>query len=143
MKISRITLVTVILALAPISAYALPTMFQRAHSMSVSGDIPAAEGKVKFNHTDNGNTSIDLIVKYLAEPQSLQPPSNTYVAWVSLDKNSPAQNVGALQVNDHRKGTLKTVTSLQKFQLFVTAEANGQVQTPTGSRLIWTEYTTN
>jgi hypothetical protein len=135
--------VTAILALAPISAYALPTMFQHADNMSVSPDIPAAQGKVKFAKADNGNTSIDLIVKYLADPQKLQPPSATYVAWVSPDKDSPAQNIGALQVNGNRKGTLKTVTPLHTFELFVTAEASGQVQAPTGERLIWIDHNTN
>ena len=63
MRISHVTLVTTLLALAPISAYALPTMFQHADTMSVSLDIPAAQGKVKFGKADNGNTSIDLMVK--------------------------------------------------------------------------------
>jgi hypothetical protein len=100
MRISHVTLVTTLLALAPISAYALPTMFQHADTMSVSLDIPAAQGKVKFGKADNGNTSIDLMVKYLAEPQKLQPPEAIYVAWVSQDQDSPAQNLGALMVDD-------------------------------------------
>jgi len=143
MRTSHLTLLTVILALSPITAYALPTMFQHANTMNVSPDIPAASGKVKFGKANNGNTSIDLMVKYLADPQKLQPPEAIYVVWVSADKDSPAQNVGALMVDDHRKGTLKTVTPLHTFQLFVTAEASGQVQTPTGTRLIWTEHVTN
>jgi hypothetical protein len=134
---------TVILALSPIAAYALPTMFQHADTMNVSPDIPAAQGKVKFGKADNGNTSIYLMVKYLADPQKLQPPAANYVAWVSQDQNSPAQNVGALMVNHHRKGTLKTVTPFHTFQFYVTAEANGQVQTPAGTRLLWIEHTTN
>ena len=143
MKISHVTLVTAVLALAPISAFALPTMFQHAHTMTVSPTVPAAQGKVKFGKADNGNTSIDLIVKYLAEPQKLQPPEAIYVAWVSPDKDSPAQNIGALQVDSGRKATLKTVTPLHTFELFVTAEASGQVQAPTGTRLIWTEHNTD
>jgi hypothetical protein len=135
--------VTVILALSPIAAYALPTMFQHADTMTVSPDIPAAQGKVKFGKADNGNTSIDLMVKYLADPQKLQPPEATYVAWVSSTQDSTPQNVGALKVDNHRKGTLKTITPLQNFQLFVTAEASGQVQAPTGTRLIWAAHNTN
>jgi hypothetical protein len=44
-------------------------------------------------------------------------------------------------VNDHRKGTLKTVTPLNDFELFVTAETDSQTQVPTGQRLIWTNRT--
>jgi hypothetical protein len=46
-------------------------------------------------------------------------------------------------VDNHRKATLKTITPLQTFQLFVTAEASGQVQAPTGTRLIWIDHNNN
>jgi hypothetical protein len=143
MKASHLALVTAILALSTSTDCTLPTMFQHADTMNVSPDIPAASGKVKFGKAGNGNTSIDLMVKYLADPQKLQPPGAVYVAWVSADKDSPAQNMGALMVNDRREGTLKTVTALRTFQLFVTAEASGQVQTPTGNRLLWIDHNTN
>ena len=145
MRTPRITALMVLLALAPITAYSLtvPTIFQHADVMNVSPDLPAAQGMVKFAKTDNGNTSINLMVKYMAEPQKLQPHASVYVAWVRLDKASPAQNIGALKVNDHRKGTLKTVTPLREFELFVTAETDSQTQVPTGQRLIWTNRTTD
>jgi hypothetical protein len=140
MRTSHITLVTAALALSPITAYALPGIFQHAVSMNVSPDIPAAQGKVKFDKTNDGNVSINLAVKYLADPQKLRPPATIYVVWVSADKDSAAQNIGALKVDKDREGTLKSVTPLHTFQLFVTAEANGQIQTPAGTRLLWTEY---
>ncbi|GLH73380.1 hypothetical protein GETHLI_18820 [Geothrix limicola] len=143
MRISHLTLVTAALALSPLTALNLPGIFQHAVTMTVSPDIPAAQGKVKFNKTDDGNVSINLEVKYLADPQKLQPPATTYVVWVSADKDSPAQNIGALKVDKDREGTLKSVTPLHAFQLFVTAEANGQIQTPAGTRLLWTEYNSN
>ena len=135
----RKTLVTALLALAPAAAFALPPMFQHANTMNVSPDIPAAKGQVKFSKSDNGNTTINLTVKYLAEPQKLQPPAAIYVVWVSADKDSQPQNIGSLKVDDKRKGTLRTVTPLHTFRLFVTAEADGQIQTPTGQRLLWVE----
>lgn len=140
MSISHITLVTVALALSPITAYAFPGLFNRAVTMNVSSDIPAAQGKVKFSKTDDGNVSVTLKVKYLADPEKLQPPATIYVVWISSDKNSQAQNVGALKVDKDRDGKLKTVTPLHAFRLFVTAETNGQIQAPTGTRLLWAEY---
>ena len=139
MRFSRITLVTAGLAFASGAAFALPPMFQHANVMTVSPDIPAAQAKVKFGKSDNGNTTIDLVVKYLAEPEKLRPRAATYVVWVGEDKDAPPQNVGALKVDGHRKATLKTITPLHAFRLFVTAEADGQVQQPTGPRLIWTD----
>jgi hypothetical protein len=140
MRTSHITLVTAALALSPITAYARPSIFQHAVTMMVSPDIPAAQGKVKFDKTDDGNVAVILSVKYLADPQKLQPPAAIYVVWVSSDKDSPAQNIGALKVDNDREGKLKTVTPLRAFQLFVTAEANGQIQEPTGTKLLWTDF---
>ncbi|MDR3671333.1 MAG: hypothetical protein P4L36_10825 [Holophaga sp.] len=145
MKIARMTVMTVLLALAPATGFAVPvpTLFQHASAMTVSPDMPAAQGTVKFAKTDNGNTSIYLVIKYMAEPQKLQPPASVYVAWVRENKDSDAVNIGALKVNDRRKGTLKTVTPLHAFELFVTAETDGQIQAPTGQRLIWTNRATD
>jgi hypothetical protein len=140
MRTSRITLVTVALALSPIAAFAQTGIFQHATNMNVSPDIPAAQGKVKFSKTNDGNIAINLSVKYMADPQKLQPPAAVYVVWVSKDKDSTAQNIGALKVEKDREGDLKSVTPLHAFQLFITAEANGQVQEPTGTRLLWIDY---
>jgi hypothetical protein len=132
--------VALALVLSSNAAFALPDFLKHATAMTVSPDIPAAQGKVKFAKTSDGNVSIHLSVKYLADPQKLQPPGAIYVVWVSKDKDSTAQNIGALKVDKDREGTLKTVTPLHAFQLFVTAEANGQVQAPVGSRLLWADY---
>jgi len=140
MRNSRITLVTIALALSPVAAFALPGIFQHATAMNVSPDIPAAQGKAKFSKTNDGNIAINLSVKYLADPQKLMPPAAVYAVWVSKDKDSAAQNIGALKVGKDREGSLKSVTPLHAFDLFVTAEANGQIQAPTGPRLLWIDY---
>ena len=111
--------------------------------MSTGTSIPAAEGTVTFGKGGNGNISIDLTVKYLAPPQKLTPPSNSYVVWVRPNKDSQPQSIGALTVDKNLNGTLKTVTALQSFELFITAESSGQVQTPTGDPLLWTNYVWN
>ncbi len=140
MRISHVAVMTALLALSPTIAFSRPMMFHRAIKMQVSPDVPAAQGKVKYDKSDNGNISIQLEVRYLAEPQKLQPTASVYVVWVSADKDSPAQNIGALIVDNQRKGILKSTTPLQSFELFVTAETNGQIQAPTGQRLLWTDH---
>ena len=109
--------------------------------MSVSPTIPAAESTVRFAKTTNDNTSIDLKVKHLAQPEKLTPPAQNYVVWVRSSKTAPPQNIGALSVDKNLTGTLQTVTSLHAFELFITGEASGQVQQPAGPPLMWTEYT--
>ncbi|NNN06362.1 MAG: hypothetical protein HKL90_10720 [Elusimicrobia bacterium] len=108
--------------------------------MNASPTVPAAEGRVKFGGASNGNTSIDLTVKHLADPARLTPPANNYVVWVRASKNAAAQNIGALSVDKNLTGTLNTVTALRTFDLFITAEGSGQVQLPTGQPLLWTSH---
>ena len=111
-----------------------------APKLNTSSEIPAAEASVKFERTRNDNTEIDLRVKHLADPEKLTPPAQTYVAWVRADKDEAPQNIGGLVVDDKLNGKLKTVTPMHSFELFVTAEASGQVRKPTGKPLLWTSY---
>jgi hypothetical protein len=108
--------------------------------LTTSPLIPAAEGDVKFSPVKNDNTGIDLRVKHLAEPEKLTPPAQTYVAWIRNGKDAAPQNIGALTVDKELTGELSTVTPLHAFDLFVTAEASGQVQQPAGQPLLWTSY---
>lgn len=108
--------------------------------MNASPAVPAAEGHAKFGKAPNDNTSIDLTVKHLADPQKLTPPANNYVAWLRASKDAPAQNIGALTVDKNLVGRLTTVTALRTFDLFVTAEASGQIQQPTGQPLLWISH---
>jgi hypothetical protein len=109
-------------------------------TLNASSTIPAAQGTVKLDKTKNGNTSIDVLVKHLAEPQKLTPPANAYVVWVSGSKDAAPQNVGALAVDKDLSGELQTTTPLSSFDLFITAEQSGQVQQPVGEKLLWTSY---
>ena len=108
--------------------------------MNASPVIPAAEGSVKFGKARNDNTSVSLSVKHLAHPKKLSPPANNYIVWLRPGKDAAAQNIGALTVDKKLTGKLDTVTALHSFDLFITAEASGQVQTPTGSPLLWTSH---
>ncbi|HVE14532.1 MAG TPA: hypothetical protein VNI01_14130 [Elusimicrobiota bacterium] len=108
--------------------------------LSASPAIPAAEGHAKFGSAPNGNTSIDLTVKHLADPRKLTPPANNYVVWLRASAEAAAQNIGALTVDKNLVGRLTTVTGLRTFDLFVTAETSGQVQKPSGQPLLWTSH---
>lgn len=111
------------------------------NKMNSSPSVPAAQGQVKFKNAANDNTGIDLEVKHLADPQKLTPPAQNYVVWTRRAKDAEPQNIGALSVDKNLTGTLKTVTPLHSFELFVTAEGSGQVQAPTSTPLLWTDYT--
>lgn len=105
--------------------------------LSASSALPAAEGTVRCSKAANDNTAIDLKVKHLANPDRLTPPAAVYVVWTKADKAAEPRNIGALTVDESLTGRLETVTSLRRFELFVTGEATGQAPTPSGEPLLW------
>lgn len=109
-------------------------------SLSTSPTLAAAEGSARFSATKNDNTRIALRVKHLAQPEKLTPPASNYVVWTRATKYAPAQNIGALIVDKNLAGKLDAETPLHSFELFITAEASGQVQQPSGQFLLWTNY---
>jgi hypothetical protein len=108
--------------------------------LSTSPTMPSVEGRAIFSVTVNDNTSIELTVKHLAHPERLTPPASYYVVWIRATKDAPAQSIGALVVDKNLNGKLVTETSLHSFELFITAEASGQVQEPLGQPLLWMNY---
>lgn len=106
-------------------------------TLAASAGLPAAEGTLRCSKAANDNTAIDLQVKHLANPDRLSPPAAVYVVWTKADKDAEPQNIGALEVDSNLTGRLKTVSSLRRFELFVTGEATGQAPSPSGEPLLW------
>ncbi len=128
-------------AVAVVAALAGCAMFGTdGRTLSTSPDLPAAEGKAWFGKTQNDNVWVNVEVKHLAHPDKLTPPGNVYVVWTRANKDAEAQNIGALVVGPNLTGLLRSDTALHSFDLFVTAEASGQVQKPTGAPILWTSY---
>lgn len=90
---------------------------------------PSAMGDVDLSKDKNGNTNVSLRVEHLAKPTLLTPPANLYVVWFQEPGANP-ENEGQLQVGNDLKGQLKTTTPLHNFDIFVTAEMDPTVKTP-------------
>jgi hypothetical protein len=105
--------------------------------LSRGPEIPAAEGTVRFVRIAGDDTGIELNVRHLAEPDLLLPPGYVYVAWVRAARETPPQNVGALELGADLNGVLRTTTPLRRFELFVTAEATRDAAQPAGPHLLW------
>jgi hypothetical protein len=90
---------------------------------------PSATGDVDISKDKNGNTNVSLRVEHLAKPPLLTPPANLYVVWFQEPGSEPA-NEGQLQVGNDLRGQLKTTTPLHNFDIFVTAEMDPTVKTP-------------
>lgn len=107
--------------------------------LQVSGGprIPAAEGTVNTERTENSNTRVDVNVKFLAPPEKVVSGATTYVVWAEPVAGGEPMNLGALRVDENREGKIITKTPLQDFRLFLTAERSGLVQSPNSEPLLW------
>ncbi|MBI2384772.1 MAG: hypothetical protein HYV14_02040 [Elusimicrobia bacterium] len=106
-------------------------------SLSRGPELAAAEGEVSFTRVPGSGTAVDLRVKHLREPERLEPPAYAYVAWAQARGDEPPVNLGLLNVAPDLSGELRVLTATACAGLFVTAEASGDAERPTGRRLLW------
>ena len=75
-----------------------------------SSIVPAASGKVSYEHDRNGNIKLHIQTKNLAAPERLTPAKNAYVVWIEPRDGQP-QNAGVLKVNNDLEGSFSTTTA--------------------------------
>ena len=97
--------------------------------------VPAAAGKINYEHDRNGNVKFEIETKHLAAPDQLTPAKNAYVVWVK-PTDGPAQNAGVLKINDNLEGSFRSTTPSQSFDISVTAEDSPSVTEPTGPEVL-------
>lgn len=98
--------------------------------LETAASVPAARGTAEATATDNDNTDLKVEVEHLAPPDKIASGASVYVVWAKPDTKEPAQNLGALVIDDDRKGSLRTTTPLKHFEVMVTPEASAAVQHP-------------
>ena len=106
-------------------------------SFTKSTVVPAAQGDVQIKKDPNNNYKIDISVSDLADPSRLTPPKITYVVWV-MTSDETAKNAGQLHISDLR-ASLKTLSASQPTKVFITAEDDPTVQSPSGVTVLTTE----
>ncbi len=107
-------------------------------SMTASQDVEVAQGELKLQRTEDGNTRVDLKIKQLTPAERVQPGAITYVVWAQpLAVPGAAENLGMLQLSEGHRGELRTITGLREFAVYVTAEPTPLADRPTGKRLLW------
>lgn len=104
----------------------------REDKLENTGVAPAAQGKVVTGTDRNGNTSVEVQVEHLANPQSLKPAKQTYLVWIQPSGQS-AQLLGALRVGDDLKGSVKGSTPFTNFDVIITAEDQLKADTPSST----------
>lgn len=108
-------------------------------SLTAAEGAPASQGTAKASLDDNGNTVLAVEVKHLAPPDRISKGAAFYVVWAKPTDGGPVQNLGMLQVNEDRKGDLKTKTPLRDFTVLVTPESSGSVSSPSSASVMSSE----
>lgn len=103
-------------------------------SFQTSSVVPAAKGTVKVKKDKNKNYRIKISISNLAEPKRLEPPKNTYVIWMET-KDNGIKNIGQINsstgfLSNKLKASFETVSSFKPVKIFLTAEDDGNIQTP-------------
>ena len=112
-------------------------------SFSTSAIVPAAEGSVKIKKDKNDNYAVDLTVHHLSDPDRLVEPKNLYVVWANTNENG-VRNMGQLKsghglFSKALSGSLKTVTTFEPVNFFITAEKDAGIPYPEGQVVLTTK----
>lgn len=105
----------------------------------VSNTVPAAEIKVKKKQDKNNNYTLHLTAKNLAEANRLNPPRNNYSVWMVLNTGE-VKNLGQISNKNSKKATFKTTTPFDAYEVFITAENTGNLNTPEGLEISRTSF---
>ena len=97
--------------------------------------VPAAAGKISYEHDRNHNIKLEMRTKHLAEPQRLTPAKNAYVVWIRSN-DGQTQNAGVLKINSDLEGSFTTTTPFTAFDVVITAEDNPDVSQPNGPEVM-------
>jgi hypothetical protein len=103
-----------------------------------SSIAPAAEGYVKINSDRNNNNVIKISIKNLAEIERLDPDMQTYIVWMVTDRDS-TENIGRINSSNSLNVSFEAVSSYQPIKIFITAEKNESVQTPSERIVLTTD----
>ena len=97
----------------------------------VSTVEPAADITAKIKKNNQNNYVIEITANYLASVERLSPPKKTYVVWI-VTKENGVKNVGLLNSKNAKKLTFETLSSFEPYEIFITAEDEGTISTPSG-----------
>jgi hypothetical protein len=110
-------------------------------AMKNATQVPAASGSVRVADTDGANTTLELRVEHLAKASEAFPGKHTYVVWIQSDAGGSPENEGELALDSDLRGKLRAKTAFRQFHVFVTAEPQANVVSPSDDRVLDTSVT--
>jgi len=91
---------------------------------------PGADGTVQVEEIEGGNSLVTVSLSSLPPPGRLGDGMTAYVVWIEGDGQPPVK-AGLLQYDEEtRQGNMMATTPLTQFDLRVTAERDGEAESP-------------
>jgi hypothetical protein len=117
------------------------------HDLSGSKQVGGAQGQATIDMGDQfGNIPLQVKIENLPPADRAAANATTYVVWVrpteSLPNEAPTEGLPIRNIGALREGELKTKIEPfnNNFELFVTAEPQGNVDSPTSNPVFWTHF---
>ena len=108
------------------------------YKMTNTTVVPAARGQVEVSiDKKNGNTQVQIKVKYLAPPENLASPKSMYLVWYQESGGNP-ESQGRLRIDKNLDGSFENTTVFKNFDLWITAESDAAVKMPAGQEVLRT-----
>jgi len=105
----------------------------------VSSVTPAAVITAKMKQDKSNNYVISVAANYLASAERLSPPRKIYVVWIVTSSNG-VKNIGQLKSKNGKNSTLDTLSSFEPIEIFITAEDEGTISSPSGTEISRTTF---
>jgi hypothetical protein len=115
---------------------ASPFAHAKKFPITAAAVVPSAQGEVETGRDDNGNTTVELKVEHLAQPENLTPPRTAYVVWFQERGGSNPTMQGQLRPDKKLKARFRTVTPMKNFDMIVTAESDANATSPGGIEVL-------
>lgn len=107
-------------------------------SFPVSSIAPAADISVTKRTNKQHNFTVEIVAVNLASPERLSPPGTNYSVWI-VTKAHGVKNIGQLNVENAQTTTFKSITAFDFYEVFITVEQQGDLDSPRGTELCRTK----
>jgi hypothetical protein len=108
------------------------------YKMTNTTSAPAARGQAEVSiDKKNGNTKVQIKVKYLASPENLASPKSMYLVWYQESGGNP-ESQGRLRIGKNLDGSFENTTVFKNFDIWITAESEAAIKRPAGQEVLRT-----
>lgn len=102
------------------------------HVIIGTPEAPSTSGFVEVIDDDDDGAELEVVLKHLHPPESLQPELKHYVVWLAGPTGAPIR-MGVLAYDqDAREGKLPITSTTRIFTITVTAETSEKPAKPDG-----------